>query len=376
MHALPLLLILAAGDGVEPSAPRDLAPLIAPIREKAGLPALGGAIVTSQGLEAIGTIGVRSIDADAAVTNADRWHLGSCTKTMTATLVARLVERGDLSWETTIADALGEVAPEMDSAWSEVTITMLLCHRSGASRNFDEEIWSDLEARPGTPRELRRRFAREGLRRPPQFLPDTRTEYSNAGVMIAGAMIEEIEDAAWEDLIRREVFEPLGMTETGFGAPGTPGVGAKPDQPLGHTRGEQGWKSITLGPEADNPAVVGPAGTVHATLSDWARFARAHLAGERGDTSFLSAESWKRLHTLSEDAWSYTPGWQFTEPAWADGVVLRHLGSNTYWVSELTLVPQKDYAVLIVTNVGDDKAEKAFADLLEALVADHAAHAR
>ncbi len=260
----------------------------------------------------------------------------------------------------------------MDPAWKDVPILWLLCHRSGASLNFTKSLWDHMEKNGGTPREQRRFFLAEGLTIAPDKRPNTETVYSNAAFMIAGAMLEQLADASWEELVRREVFEPLGMTHTGFGAPGTPG---ELDQPLGHTRAASGWSPIALGPLADNPAVVGPAGTVHTTLADWARFVGAHLRGERADENYLKAESWKRLHVPAASAWGHSPGWAVSEKDWAGGVLLSHLGGNTYWVSQVSLAPAKEFAVRIVTNVGDDAAEKPFQRLLEALITDHLAHA-
>lgn len=349
--------------------PRDIAPIIAPLLEKSRLPALGAAIVTSEGLEAIGTVGVRSWAAAAKVSIDDQWHIGSCTKSITATLVARLVERGVLGWDTTIGSVLGK---GVHAAWRDVTITWLVCHRSGAPLNFDENLWQTMVARGGSPREQRRFFVGEGLKTPPTATPNSGTVYSNSGFLVAGVMLEVLTDTSWEDLVRREVFEPLGMTRTGFGAPGTPG---KLDQPLGHTRGTDGWSPIAPGPNADNPAATGPAGSIHTTLSDWSRFVAAHLRGERGDQRFLKTSSWKRLHAPGGKGWEYSPGWVVSEEVSSGGTRLRHLGSNGYWVAEATMFPGKGFAVLIVTNVADDAAETPFKDLLSALVADHAAHA-
>lgn len=352
--------------------PRDLAPLIAPLLDKAQIPALGGAIVTSAGLEAIGAVGLRSAGAAEKVTKDDRWHLGSCTKAITATLAARLVEKGQIGWDTTIAQVFGETTPKRDPAWDSVTLLALLCHRSGASKNFDQELWERMVARGGALRVQRSFFAREGLALAPERRPNTETVYSNAGFMIAGAMIEKVADAPFEDLVRKEVFEPLGMTESGFGAPGTPG---RLDQPLGHTRGEKGWTPIPLGPSADIPAAAGPAGTIHATLANWARFAQAHLRGARGDESFLKKATWATLHSPIAGG-HYAPGWVVSREDWAGGKRLSHLGSNEFWVSEISLAPEKDFAVLLVTNLGDDAAERPFQELLNALMADHAARAK
>lgn len=361
-----LLLVLIVQCGV--SGPRDVSGLIAPLVRESQLPALGAAVVTSEGLEAIGVAGVRSWGRPEGVTIEDQWHIGSCTKGLTATLVARLIDRGVLGWDTTIGSVLGDGT---HPAWKDVPIAWLLSHRSGAPLNFSEDLWQQMATRSGSPRDQRRFFVEEGLKTPPATTPNTETVYSNSGFLVAGVMVEALTDASWEHLMRREVFEPLGMTRSGFGAPGTPGEW---DQPLGHTRGSDGWSPVALGPNADNPAATGPAGTIHTTLPDWARFVAAHLRGARGDASYLKAETWRRLHTAGGADWGYSPGWVVSEADWAGGTFLRHLGSNGFWVAEASLALREDFAVLIVTNVADDAAAAPFKDLLAALVADHAAH--
>src|SRR5688500_17405903 len=72
----------------EKPAPRDVSELLAPIRERHDLPALAGAIITLDGIEAIGVDGVRRRGGSERATIDDRFHLGSCTKAMTATLIA------------------------------------------------------------------------------------------------------------------------------------------------------------------------------------------------------------------------------------------------------------------------------------------------
>ena len=352
----------------EAPAPRDLSGIITPLLQESRLPALGAAIVTSDGLEAIGAAGVRSWTGSENVTIDDQWHIGSCTKAMTATLVARLIDRGVLSWETTIGSVFG---PTIEPAWKDVQIVWLLSHRSGAPLNFSDDLWEQMVIRGGSPREQRRFFVEQGLRSGPSTIPNTETVYSNSGVIVAGVMIETLTDSSWEDLMRREVFEPLGMTRTGFGAPGTPG---KLDEPLGHTRTSDGWEPIALGPHADNPAATGPAGTIHTTLADWARFVAAHLRGEHGDQDYLKPTTWQRLHTPGGIDWGYSPGWVVTEQEWAGGKLLRHIGSNNFWLAEASLAIRKDFAVLIVTNVSDEAVEAPFKELLAALVADHAAN--
>src|SRR5262245_25244188 len=139
--ALSLFLLLFQ---VESPAPRDLSGIIAPLVQRSGLPALGAAIVTSEGVEAIGAVGNRSSAGAAKVTSDDQWHIGSCTKTMTATLVARLIDRGVLGWDTTMGTVFG---PTIHAGWKDVPIAWLLSHRSGASLNFNDDLWERMVAR-------------------------------------------------------------------------------------------------------------------------------------------------------------------------------------------------------------------------------------
>ena len=103
-------------------------------------------------------------------------------------------------------------------------------------------------------------------------------------------MMEKKTGKSWEDLMTKEIFQPLGMTTAGFLAPGSPN---DVNQPWGHTD-VSGQRVANKG---DNPAALGPAGTVHASLADWAKFARLHLDGSEGSLS-LSASALTRLHTV------------------------------------------------------------------------------
>ena len=83
----------------------DLGEILEPIREKHDLPALAAAVVRGEKTVAVGAVGVRKFRVKKPVTSDDAFHIGSCTKSMTATLIAMLVEDGKLSWEKTVAEA-------------------------------------------------------------------------------------------------------------------------------------------------------------------------------------------------------------------------------------------------------------------------------
>jgi CubicO group peptidase (beta-lactamase class C family) len=361
------LFAVALLSAVVPGAEReDLGPLLEPIRAKHSLPALGGLLLRGGEVVALGASGVRRQGADARVTPGDRWHLGSCTKAMTATLVARLVERGSLGWSTAVGDAFAASIEPIDPAWKRVTVEQLLQHRGGAPADLGADgLWARLWRREGSPLEQRAQLVRGVLAKPPASDPGTRFVYSNAGYAIAGAMLEQICDGPWEDLMRREIFDSLGMASAGFGAPGAADA---LDQPCGHTLEQGAWIPVEAGPEADNPPAIGPAGAVHATLEDWAKFVGAHVAGARGESGLLKAETFARLHALPSEG-DYALGWARPERPWAGGRVLTHSGSNTMWFAVVWAVPAKDAAILVTCNAGGDAAARACDEAAAALVA-------
>ena len=82
-------------------------------------------------------VGVREAGTERAAKVSDRFHIGSVTKSMTATMIARLIERGELSWELTLGKALADV--EMHPVYREVTLHQLLRHRAGIVAHLTHE---------------------------------------------------------------------------------------------------------------------------------------------------------------------------------------------------------------------------------------------
>jgi CubicO group peptidase (beta-lactamase class C family) len=366
MRAATLCLLpLAAGmlrssPALAADAPRDVAAVLAPLRERHDVPALAAAVVVGGRVVALGADGVRRRGSDAKVTTSDRFHLGSCTKAMTATLVARLVADGALSWDASVADAFRDLA-KVDPGWRQATLEHLVTNRAGAPESPDAALWARLFSHAGTGPEQRRDLAEGVLARPPVHAPGSRFLYSNAGFALAGAMAERKAGVSWEDLVRDRLFRPLGMESAGFGAPGKRSA---LDEPLGH---REDGTPVEPGPGSDNPAAIGPAGTVHASLSDWARFASLHLLGEERGGLGLPAEAFRRMHRPPKGS-EYAMGWLAVDRPWGGGRVLTHAGSNTMWFAVVWLAPKKGFGVLVACNQGGAKAEKACDEAASALI--------
>jgi len=345
-----------------PSADSRVADLLEPIRDKYKLPGLAGAIVTGKGLEAIGATGVRKAGTPVSVTINDEWHLGSDTKAMTATIIASLIENGRLRWDSSIGQIFPHLAGEMNPQMREVTVLHLLSHRAGLPPDV---LWGQFSASGQSLREQRLGVVKLVGGMQPASPPGSTYQYSNVGYVLAGAIAEKITNEAWEDLIKRMIFEPLGMKSAGFGGLGTPG---KIDQPWPHYA--NGKPLPNNGPAVDNPAVIGPAGTVHCSISDWAKFVADHLRGARGEPALLKPESYKRLHTPAFGG-DYACGWLVAERPWGGGTVLTHAGSNRMNYAVVWMAPKRDFAVLVCTNQGGDSATKATDEAAAALIKLH-----
>jgi CubicO group peptidase (beta-lactamase class C family) len=341
---------------------KQLAARLERARSAHGVPGMGALVLRGNRI-AIAVTGKRRVDRDARLVATDAFHLGSDTKSMTASIVARLVDRHVLRWDETLAQALPEIAAKMDPGFKPVTLDMLMRHVAGLptegaftpefTAGFDDEHWPIAKQRA----DMTERF----LSRPPKQTPGARFAYSNYGYLILGHVVEHATGKTWEDLMREEVFGPLAMSGCGFGPTAT---SAHPDGTWAHDVKDGAYVPT----EEDNPPLIGPAGTVYCPLVDWARFAAAHAGS--GPAGWLTPESLAHLHegvTLAgvDTGKDIALGWGLTR---TDPPRLTHGGSNGYNVAEIAVIPRLHAAVLVTSNAGDEPARAAANEVLDALV--------
>jgi CubicO group peptidase (beta-lactamase class C family) len=353
---------------------RHIGPLLEILRAKHNLPALAAATIVDGRILNHEAVGVRKLGADVPVTDDDRFHIGSCTKAMTATLLEMLVERGQLKWSATLEEVFPEWAGEMNPAYRKVTLLQVMAHRAGlpgADKSWPEGMsFLDVHRLPGGPREQRLAYVRKILAQAPPSPPGEKFLYSNAGYSVLGVAAERAADRPWEDLLRTMLFEPLGMKSAGFGAMGSPG---KVDQPWQHR--VEGGKAVPVepGPLSDNPAAIGPGGTVHGSVGDWAKFVLAHLQGARGEPTPLPIKDFRTLHEPPFGG-DYAGGWGICERGWGGGRVLTHAGSNNMNYAVVWMAPKRNFAVVVATNQGGDAAAKACDETAAAVIDKYLTH--
>jgi CubicO group peptidase (beta-lactamase class C family) len=315
-------------------------------RDDHGLPALGAAVLEVDRDPVTVVTGVRVRGGRDEATVDDRWHIGSCAKAVTAALVAILVQRGQITWDTALADLFPDVTGH--PGWREVTLADLLTHVSGVPANPDRAQLIAGQTDPAPPGEQRTALARRVLAAAPDH--PGRFRYSNIGYTLAGAAVERLTGLSFEDALRRDVLDPLGMASAGFGPP------TGDDQPRGH---RPRWIALGRGPAvdpatrdprqpADNPPVLTPAGRLHLSLGDWARFVALFL--DRPPT-LLSGDSCERI-TTAPPGRPQAMGWAVPGGRHAARAGLVQVGANLRWVAAAAISPDRRRAALVVTNDG------------------------
>lgn len=298
-------------------------------------PGVIAAIISSEGVIAIGSAGERKGGSGIAFTTNDVVHLGSCGKAMTATMIATLVAEGKLSWDTKLIEAIPGLKNRIHADYHLITLWQLLTHRAGIPRNpRDEGAFGSKEIR------ARRLAVLEDNFKSPATYEIDEFHYSNFGYVIAACMAEQVTGLSWEVLMKQRLFDPLGMSSAGFG---NPNKNKSTDQPWGHHKNLWKWWSS----EAYYDELIGPAGRVHCSVADWAKFLSLQLTSEN---PILER---KYLDKLIEPVGYYASGWVVAEHAWAKGVTYSHDGSNEIWYAAVLVAPNLDRAFVAATNSCD-----------------------
>jgi CubicO group peptidase (beta-lactamase class C family) len=327
-------------------------------RRAASLPAVAVVIVRGDSAPDIAVRGVRRAAGADTVSPRDRFHLGSNTKAITATLAAILVHDGLLSWDLTLGAAFPDDSAQMDIGYRRVTLRQLLAHEGGAPEFTSPEELTSAPAFSGDARTQRRQFARWLTQRSPASRVGA-FSYSNAGYGLAAAMLEARAGRDWESLLRERLFRPLGISDdaVSVGWPGLAGAG----EPWGHV-GESGrWSehAPTDGRIVSLPPIIAPAGDLSMRPDAYARFLQLHLRGLAGRDDVLPAAAIRALHP-ARPAGAYAFGW--IAARLGSDTAFAHEGSAGTFHAITVLVPQRNAAVLVVTNAGGDDAADAIRD--------------
>jgi CubicO group peptidase (beta-lactamase class C family) len=350
----------------------DLYSFTEELRKKHDLPALGIGIIHEGKIIGLGMAGERKEGSEDWATVDDLFDFASCVKSMTATVAAVLVEKGKLRWNTTIVEVFPELADTMRSEYREVTLEMLLAHRSGLdSWMGSREAWSTWHDQYGnmTPNAQRYLFTKKVLQNAPLYAPGTKHHYCNDGYLVVASMIEKITGEPWERYLHNQLFLPLKLSASFSGSPDNT---QHSKMVWEHVDGFlSSRKPVTPLDDRLNPAFGTGSGKLFSSVPDMLRYLNFHMRGEGGKEILLLPETFIKLHTPLPEQ-NYSLGWDVESVRNKDGKVVErsvfHGGYSGRSRSNIWFSPESQYGTVIVYNYASGEAVDAYQDIFYALL--------
>lgn len=341
------------------AADARLEELLEPLREKFDLPAVYGAIATSDGILAAAA-GVRRRGDTTRASRVDRVRIGSVSKPFTSTATMKAIELRRFASTTRI----GELFPEMDGfirpEYLKVTIEDLLLHTAGLTNTEPPEMNQKRVpaeavqfAIPGVPY-TRYAYTLRLL----QCVPTTafgKYNYSNPGYIALATALERATRVPFEEFVRANVFAPLGLSTAMYGMPGSEGG---LEQPWYHpVKNGTSLPPFSGSPRNDQAAIAASQGGVCLSIRDLARFGQVFLGAGADRPAGLSPGSYRQLIMASPRVASRTLAWEIAQHDKL-GKTLQHTGTNgdprgAWSNAVLTIAPDKHLCVAIATNRGE-----------------------
>lgn len=304
------------------------------------VPGAGIALIEGDQIAWVGGVGVADRATGQPVTADTLFRVGSITKPLIALAYMRLVEQGRVALGTRV----GELAPELQIAnpWETerpLTIAHLLEHTSGFDEMHPNETFGPLAIESMSLADV---LARNPASRVSRWPPGTRFSYSNPGYTVAAYLLEKITGRPLEDVLRREVLEPLGMT--GAALRWTPEVDA---------RLARGYH-VDPAPQPYWPMYHWAAGNLMASPRDLAALVQLGLArGKVRGEALVSPDSMARIER-SETAWLDAGDARYGLGNWGDtserAVIRGHGGGLPGYLTSYGYLPGHDVGYVVMIN--------------------------
>jgi CubicO group peptidase (beta-lactamase class C family) len=322
------------------------------------IPGISVAILRGDSLLLARGWGEANVEHHVPATDSTIYQSGSVGKQFTSALVLRLAGEGRLGLE----DPISKWLPEGPPSWRRITVRHLLTHTSGIPDYADSTLDYHRDYTDG---ELVRLAA--GLH--PLFEPGARWSYSNTGYLLLGVIIHRLTGVFYGDLLRSQVFEPLGMRTARIISESA----IVPNRADGYrlVRGSlqhQEWVSPSLNTTAD--------GSLYLTVLDLARWAvglnHRRLPGADG-----LRQSWTAVRLNDGGSYPYGFGWSLDQQRGYPRI--GHTGSWQGFKASIQRYPEQDLTVIALANLAQARPEAvtlAIAGILEpALTPPHVAKA-
>ena len=313
-----------------------------------------GEVVFNEGFGYANVEEKKKADADTL------YEIGSCSKSFTAAAAALLVDRGFLEWDRPVHDYIPWLRFKDDYVTLHATVRDMLSHRTGIPRHDISWIGGD---------KTRKQHVENLKNMNPGWSFRSHWCYQNICFVTVGYLVEALTGQTWEDFVKKEILDPIGMTRTTFWVDA---MTADPNhaEPYGrpHPYDNKGLKRhddfLRGGTEDYEKRIgneIGPAGSIVSCVNDMLKWVQFNLDnGKVGDKQIISEKNMKEIHSpqmlmdpllipLPEtDFYSYGMGW-FTE-TYRGHRMFEHGGNITGFSALMTCLPDQNLASVILIN--------------------------
>jgi CubicO group peptidase (beta-lactamase class C family) len=296
------------------------------------LVARDGKVLASKGY------GMANVEHDIPNTPQTKFRLGSITKQFTATAILLLEERGKLS----VQDAVCKYVPECPAAWQEITVHHLLTHTSGIPNftSFPDYVKTMMQPSPAAT--TLERFKNKPL----DFKPGERMSYSNSGYVLLGYIIEKASGETYEVFIRKNIFEPLKMMNTGYDVSSQ----ILKHRAAGYARRGDGVANAAY----LDMTIPHAAGALYSTVEDLYLWDQALFT-----ENLLSKASLDKMFTPFKNNYAY--GWTVTTQF--NRKAISHGGGINGFVTFIARYPDDKTFVVVLSNVESAPSNRIARDL-------------
>ncbi|MFA0812722.1 serine hydrolase domain-containing protein [Microbulbifer epialgicus] len=347
-----------------------LDPVLKEVISKHNIPAISVSVVSKGNAIYTGSAGIKQIGREALLSSKDLLHIGSNAKAFTPYLAAILVKEGKISWDTHISQVFPSISQSKIEQYEDASLSNLLSHRAWIKPMTAEGEFEDVPDYFMSPTlsskeamEAREKFVPYMLEFNPSLPANGKAyNYSNAGFIIAAAMLEQVANRPWEELVETYIFKPLNI-EVVFGWP----AAKNSNGVYGHLQSELG----KLEPHDPNgeyklPSIFAPAGDVSISTDDYTAWLQENLNCISGKSKILSKKTCHMLHFGSSDKKLFPMGWGRQKRD--DGMLVStHVGSAGTFLSYALIFEESNSAVAVTFNSANKDAELAFKDIYAVL---------
>ncbi|HEY0762655.1 MAG TPA: serine hydrolase [Pyrinomonadaceae bacterium] len=302
----------------------------------------GSALVAENGKVVYkGAFGLANMEWNIPNTPDTKFRLGSITKQFTATLTLQLVEQGKIKLDAKISDYLPDYRKDIGQ---KVTIHHLLTHTSGIpSYTSQPGFFENVSRNPYKVDEFVKKYASGDL----EFEPGSKYSYNNSGYFLLGAIIEHVTGKPYEQVLKENIFAPLGMNNTGYDHHNT----ILPKRATGYSKTPDGYtNSLYL-----DMSIPYAAGSMYSTVEDLFLWDQALYTNK-----VLSEQSKALMYKPFLDNYAY--GWVVRNASFKqndkDVPIIMHGGGINGFTTLLVRFPQEKNVIVLLDNTGTEYLDR------------------